>query len=60
MTQQVQAMTRQVQGSPVTVADESEPAMVLFSDETDLDLADEVELITLTSASLGAIIARRC
>ncbi|MEY9995958.1 hypothetical protein ABIE67_007990 [Streptomyces sp. V4I8] len=53
-------MTQEVQERPVIAMDEAEPDMVLFSDEEGLDLADDVELITLSSATLGAIVARRC
>ncbi|MFD8143702.1 hypothetical protein [Streptomyces sp. NPDC059708] len=53
-------MAQEVRERSMTVTDESEPDMVLFSDEEGLDLADDVELITLSSATLGAIVARRC
>ncbi|GAA2142388.1 hypothetical protein GCM10009760_27500 [Kitasatospora kazusensis] len=53
-------MTQEVQERPVIVMNEAEPSMVLFSDEEGLDLADDVELITLSSATLGAIVSRRC
>lgn len=53
-------MAQEVRERSTTVTDESEPDMVLFSDEEGLDLADDVELITLSSATLGAIVARRC
>lgn len=43
-----------------TVTAEAEPDMVLFSDGEGLDLAEDVELITMSSATLGAIVARRC
>uniref|UniRef100_A0AAU2V7Y8 Uncharacterized protein n=1 Tax=Streptomyces sp. NBC_00003 TaxID=2903608 RepID=A0AAU2V7Y8_9ACTN len=53
-------MAQAVQERSVTVMDEAEPDMVLFTDEEGLDLADDVELISLSSATLGAIVARRC
>lgn len=53
-------MTQAVTERSVTVMDEAEPDMVLFTDEEGLDLADDVELIALSSATLGAIVARRC
>ena len=45
---------------PAGSLDEAAPNIVLFSDEEGVDLVDDVELITLTSATLGAIVARRC
>ena len=45
---------------PVAVTDEAEPNVVLFTDEEGVDLVDDVERITLTSATLGAIVAWRC
>ncbi|MCX4852402.1 hypothetical protein [Streptomyces canus] len=53
-------MTQDVQERSGVVTDETEPEMVLFSDEEGLDVADDVELITLSSATLGAIVSRRC
>ncbi|MGW1668111.1 hypothetical protein [Streptomyces sp. NPDC002324] len=53
-------MTQEVQERPVKAMDEAEPEMVLFSDEEGPDFADDVELITLSSATLGAIVSRRC
>ncbi|MGW2815418.1 hypothetical protein [Streptomyces sp. NPDC001415] len=53
-------MAQAVQERSVSVMDEAEPDMVLFTDEEGLDLADDVELISLSSATLGAIVARRC
>ncbi|ROR91140.1 hypothetical protein [Nocardioides aurantiacus] len=41
-----------------TTADE--PSLIMFTDEDGVDVADDVELLKLTSASLGAIVARRC
>jgi len=38
----------------------AEPTMVVFTDEKGLDIVDDVELLTLNSATLGAIVARRC
>ncbi|MFE2285501.1 hypothetical protein ACFXDJ_15170 [Streptomyces sp. NPDC059443] len=53
-------MTQEVQERPVIAMAEAEPEMVLFSDGEGVDLADDVELISLSSATLGAIVARRC
>lgn len=53
-------MAQEVQERPQSMSDESEPNMVLFSDEEGLTLADDVEPIQLTSTTLGAIVARRC
>ncbi|WP_406464467.1 hypothetical protein OH768_51700 [Streptomyces sp. NBC_01622] len=53
-------MAQAVQERSATVIDEAEPDMVLFTDEEGLDLDDDVELIALSSATLGAIVARRC
>jgi len=38
----------------------AEPTMVVFTDEKGVDIVDDVELLTLNSATLGAIVARRC
>ncbi|MHA6764889.1 hypothetical protein [Streptacidiphilus sp. PAMC 29251] len=53
-------MAKEVLERTAIETDESEPGMVLFSDEEGLDLADDVELIILSSATLGATVARRC
>jgi hypothetical protein len=55
MTQAMQ----EAQERAVTTTDELEPSMVLFSDEDGIEI-DDVELISLSSATLGAIVARRC
>ncbi|MET9777880.1 hypothetical protein ABZ023_27120 [Streptomyces sp. NPDC006367] len=53
-------MTQELQERPVTEMTEAEPDMVLFTDGEGFDLVDDVELISLSSATLGAIVARRC
>ncbi|MEU6543049.1 hypothetical protein [Streptomyces sp. NPDC046859] len=53
-------MAQAVQERSATLTDETEPDLVLFTDEEGLDLEDDVELISLSSATLGAIVARRC
>ncbi len=55
-------MTQELQERPVIAMTEAEaePDMVLFTDGEGFDLVDDVELISLSSATLGAIVARRC
>lgn len=53
-------MSQKVIEQPVSETEDQSPSIVLFTDEEGLDLADDVELIPLSSATLGALTARRC